>query len=95
MKALFKVSSGPGNLELLDVPEPECKAVTIKIQVRYAGICGADLHISHDTFPHTSPVILWHEFSEVVTEVGKQITKVKPEVFPNLFHQNHFQVCFY
>lgn len=77
MKALVKVKAGPGNLEWMDVPEPECMPDTIKVQVKYAGICGTDLHIYHDTFMHSPPVILGHEYSGVVIEVGNQITKVK------------------
>jgi len=78
MKALVKVKPGPGHLEWMDVPEPECPEDSIKIEVKYAGICGTDLHIAHDTFINSPPVILGHEFSGVVTEVGSKITKVKP-----------------
>lgn len=78
MKALVKVKPGTGNLEWMDVPEPECMPDTVKVEVKYAGICGTDLHIFHDTFKHSPPVILGHEFSGVVSEVGRKITKVKP-----------------
>jgi L-iditol 2-dehydrogenase len=78
VKALVKTKPGVGNVELIDVQEPQCTPDGIKIEVKYSGICGTDLHIFHDTFINYPPVILGHEFSGVVTEVGGKITKVKP-----------------
>lgn len=77
MKALVKLKAGPGNLEWMEVPEPRCTEDTIKIKIKYAGICGTDLHIAHDTFMNIPPVILGHEFSGVVTETGRSISKVQ------------------
>ncbi|MDM5334250.1 alcohol dehydrogenase catalytic domain-containing protein [Ureibacillus composti] len=78
MKALMKTKRGYGNMELLHVPEPVCQSDQIKVKVVYAGICGTDLHINHDTFTSSPPVIVGHEFSGIVSEVGESITKVKP-----------------
>lgn len=59
----------------------------MKVRVSRNGICGTDLHeyfdgpifISADPHPLTGgsmPVVLGHEFSGVVTEVGKDVTDV-------------------
>ena len=45
MKAVVKTAPGDGNIEVLDIPEPEAGAGQVKIAVRAAGICGTDLHI--------------------------------------------------
>lgn len=78
MKALFKTKKGFGNVELLDIPEPECKDTEIKIKVKAIGICGTDLHIYEGSFPYyNTPVILGHEFSGVIVEVGKNVRNTK------------------
>ncbi|MGG3449121.1 zinc-dependent alcohol dehydrogenase [Domibacillus aminovorans] len=77
MDALLKTKYGVGNVELLTVPEPECPDDGVKIDVAYTGICGTDLHIYHETFKSYPPVIMGHEFSGVIAEVGKNVTKVK------------------
>jgi L-iditol 2-dehydrogenase len=77
MLALVKTKSGAGNVELLKVQEPQCKENEVKVEVKYTGICGTDLHIVHGTFKSYPPVILGHEFSGVVTEIGSSIKDVK------------------
>jgi L-iditol 2-dehydrogenase len=72
MIALVKTQSGVGHVELTDVPEPICGPNQIKIEVAYTGICGTDLHVYHDTFRNYPPVILGHEFSGIVREIGAQ-----------------------
>lgn len=75
MKALIKKQKGVGNLELGILEEPTCKENQVKIEVAYTGICGTDLHILHDTFKSSPPVVLGHECSGVVVEVGGQVKK--------------------
>jgi len=78
MKALVKVKEGHGNVELLDVKEPELGPGMILIEVKYAGICGTDQHIYHGTYRCNPPVILGHEFSGVVAEVGEGVSRFRP-----------------
>jgi len=78
MKALIKTKKGPGNVELTDLPEPDCGACEIKIKVKTIGICGTDLHIQEDSFPnYYPPVILGHEFSGKIVEIGSNVENVK------------------
>lgn len=78
MKALFKTNKGFGNVELIDIPEPECGNTEIKIKIKAIGICGTDLHIYEGSFPYFNPpVILGHEFTGVINEIGKDVKNIK------------------
>jgi L-iditol 2-dehydrogenase len=76
MKALVKYASGNGNLMVMDVDEPQCGSKQVKVEVAYCGVCGTDLHVMHDTFRNYPPVILGHEFSGTVVEVGSEVETV-------------------
>ena len=76
MKALVKHASGPGNVDILDVPEPHCADNQVRVEVAFCGVCGTDIHVLHDTFRNYPPVILGHEFSGTVVEVGRNATGV-------------------
>lgn len=71
MKALVKTQKGVDFLELRDVPEPKPGSGEVLIEVKAAGICGTDVHVKQDHFPYWSPVILGHEFSGEVVELGR------------------------
>lgn len=71
MQALVKTAPGPGHMELMDVTEPLLGPNQVKIRVEAAGICGTDIHVRHGLwFSLSVPVILGHEFSGVIQEVG-------------------------
>jgi L-iditol 2-dehydrogenase len=74
MKALVKYARGEGNVEIREVEEPRCGDNQVKLEVAYCGICGTDIHVLHDTFRNYPPVILGHEFSGTVVEVGRNVT---------------------
>src|ERR1700751_6489228 len=77
MKALVKYASGEGNVDIREVEEPRCGDNQVKLEIAYCGICGTDIHVLHDTFRNYPPVILGHEFSGTVVEVGRKVTGVK------------------
>ncbi|GGF77505.1 (R,R)-butanediol dehydrogenase [Azorhizobium oxalatiphilum] len=78
------------DIRVEDVAEPSPAAGQVKIKVKWAGICGSDLHeyvagpifvpvsaphpVSHDI----APIVMGHEFSGEVAEVGAGVTRVKP-----------------
>lgn len=41
------VYHGPGDLRVEEVPVRKLKDNEVKIQVKYCGICGTDIHIFH------------------------------------------------
>ena len=79
MRALMKVAKGPGNIEVRDIAVPQIPHDDwVLIKVHAAGVCGTDLHIWHDQFPYWPPVVMGHEFSGEIVEVGKKVTAFKP-----------------
>lgn len=80
MKAVVKYALGPGNVELREVDEPAPQPDEVKIEVKAAGICGSDLHIYRGDIklPLKPPVVMGHEFSGVVAEVGSSVSEFKP-----------------
>jgi len=79
MKALMKVAKGPGNIEVREIDKPIIPGDDwVLIKVKAAGVCGTDLHIWHDKFRYWPPVVLGHEFSGEIIEVGKKVRNFKP-----------------
>ncbi|MFV0407161.1 MAG: zinc-binding dehydrogenase [Propioniciclava sp.] len=66
-----------GSVEVVSqelTPEP-LQNGEVRLRPLYLGICGSDLHILHGRHPvGHPPVILGHEMSAVVTEVGPGVT---------------------
>jgi L-iditol 2-dehydrogenase len=73
MKAVVKYGKGKGLIEIRDVPEPKMKDDEVLIEVKAVSVCGSDLHIYHDSHPYWPPVVLGHEFSGVIADVGKEV----------------------
>jgi L-iditol 2-dehydrogenase len=76
MTAVVKTRSGVGNVGLMDVPEPVCGPGKVKVEIKYCGICGTDIHVFHDRFRNYPPVILGHEFSGIVVETGEGVRSI-------------------
>jgi L-iditol 2-dehydrogenase len=77
MRALVKTQKGVGCIEVRDVPEPRPRAGEVKIRVEACGVCGSDIHVRHDMFPYWPPVILGHEFTGTVVELGPECRYAK------------------
>ena len=60
-----------------DVADPVVGDNDVKIQVKACGVCGSDIPRGLSGGAHYYPIILGHEFSGVVAEVGKNVTHVK------------------
>jgi len=73
MKAVVKYGKGKGLIEIREIPEPKIKDDEVLIEVKAVSVCGSDLHIYHDSHPYWPPVVLGHEFSGVIAEVGKEV----------------------
>lgn len=70
MRALVKTESGPGHLELQDIPVPQIGPDDVLVEITYCGVCGSDLHMETGTHPCAPPVVLGHEWTGVVAERG-------------------------
>ena len=65
------------DVQYQEVEEPKVTKGTVKIKVRYSGICGSDIPRVLNHGVHFYPIVLGHEFSGDVVEVGEGVTKVK------------------
>lgn len=77
MKALLKKAVGEHTLHYEEVPEPVTGDDEVKIKVHATGICGSDIHIMKDEYPSKPPVIMGHEYSGTVHEIGRNVTALK------------------
>ena len=77
MKAIKVIE--PFKVEIVDIPKPEIKkGDDVIVRITSGGICGSDIGIWNGTNSlATYPRIIGHEFGGIVTEVGKDVTKVK------------------
>ena len=86
MKAAFWY--GHRDLRVMDTPEPVVKPGHVKVKVAWAGICGTDRHEYNGpvfipvTKPNhltgkVAPLILGHEFSGKIVEVGEGVADWK------------------
>lgn len=78
------------DIRIEDIPEPKTGPGQVKVKIKACGICGSDLHEFRSgpfiipTKPHpltgkaNGPIILGHEFSADVIEVGEGVKSVKP-----------------
>lgn len=75
MKAWF--AQGGESMELREVPIPQPKAGEVLVKIQAAGICGSDVHFYKDgrigPFVLTEPLILGHECSGVIAELGSDV----------------------
>ena len=67
-------------IDLVDLDTPQLKKGEALIKVKYAGICGSDLHVYHGAHPTAKfPVIPGHEFVGELVELGEDAgTDIKP-----------------
>ena len=75
MKAAVVVANE--DVQYQEIEEPKVTKGTVKIRVRYSGICGSDIPRVLNHGVHFYPIVLGHEFSGDVVEEGEGVTKVK------------------
>ncbi|WP_374950129.1 NAD(P)-dependent alcohol dehydrogenase [Mucilaginibacter sp.] len=73
--AVIKEKSGLFSFEKVQLDEPRPNEVLIKITA--CGICHTDLAVRDQVYPAPLPIVLGHEGSGVVEQVGDEVTKVK------------------
>ena len=71
---LSVVVDQPNSMAVIERPMPEPAAGEVRVRVRFAGICGSDLHIFHGQNPFVSyPRIIGHEFVGRIESVGEGV----------------------
>ena len=76
MRALVKSRRTPG-IWLEEVPIPEISINDVLIKIHKTSICGTDIHIFKSEYVIKPPVILGHELSGEVAEIGPGVTRFK------------------
>ncbi|HEU4371499.1 MAG TPA: alcohol dehydrogenase catalytic domain-containing protein [Methylomirabilota bacterium] len=66
---------GGARFTLDDVPPPVATPGGVVVDVHTAGICGTDVHATQGLFPWTPPLVLGHEYTGVVREVGRGVSR--------------------
>jgi len=77
MIGLVKYGHGVGLLELRQLEVPKIEPNEVLIEVKGASICGSDIHIYRDEHPYWPPMVLGHEFSGQIVEVGEKVERWK------------------
>jgi L-iditol 2-dehydrogenase len=66
---------GGPRFTLDDVSEPAPGPGQALVAVHAAGICGTDVHATQGLFPWSPPLVMGHEYTGVVQEVGRGVSK--------------------
>jgi len=65
-------------IALETVDTPKITEDQVLIQIKVCGVCGSDIHFYLDRHPFIHPrMVLGHEFSGVVSEIGHNVKNVK------------------
>lgn len=70
MAAAVKHGDGVEGIEIVEVEVPSATPGHAVITTIATGICGTDVHIAHDEYPHERPVVMGHEVLGRVARVG-------------------------
>lgn len=68
---------GPGDIRIENVSDPKLEADGIVIQVKASGVCGSDIHPYRVSGLIEPGLIMGHEFSGDVIEVGANVADIK------------------
>ena len=72
MKAVYM--EAPGNVSVIDIPEPNMEDSDICIRVRRVGLCGTDLQSYRGTAALTQfPLVPGHELGGEIVSIGKDV----------------------
>ncbi len=66
---------GGGRFTIDEAPDPVPGPGQALVAVHTAGICGTDIHATQGLFPWTPPMVLGHEYTGVVEDVGRGVSR--------------------
>lgn len=67
---------GKNDIRYTDMEEPQITEGSVKVKVKYCGICGSDIPRVLNGTCHSFPQVLGHEFSGVVIDVASDVKSV-------------------
>ena len=93
MKAAVVVANE--DVQYQEVEEPQVTPGHVKIKVRYSGICGSDIPRVLNHGVHFYPIVLGHEFSGDVVEVGDRVSgaPLLPCMKCDDFKKGNYSLC--
>ena len=56
-------------------PEPVAGPGQVVVDVHAAGVCGTDVHATQGLFPWKPPLVMGHEYSGIVRDVGRGVSR--------------------
>ena len=71
------VVHGIEDIRYEDIETPKVEPGKVLVKIKYTGICGSDIPRVNQGTAHYTPIVLGHEFSGTVAEVGEGVTSVK------------------
>jgi 2-desacetyl-2-hydroxyethyl bacteriochlorophyllide A dehydrogenase len=92
MRAIVKTAKGYGNLEIREIPKPKIREDEVLIEIKATGICGSDIHHYEVGDQIAIPVVLGHEFSGEVIEIGKEVRGWK--LGDRIVAETHAYACY-
>lgn len=80
MKAVVLYDKADKSVEIRDVPAPSFGPEECLVEVKFCGICGSEPHMYHGqlTLLARPPVVLGHEWSGQIVEVGERVQGFAP-----------------
>src|SRR2546427_10437272 len=66
---------GEARFTIDEVPDPAPGPGQVVVDINTAGICGTDIHATQGLFPWKPPVVLGHEYTGVVRDVGRGVSR--------------------
>ena len=66
---------GGSTFSIDEVPEPAPGRGQVLIDVHTAGVCGTDVHATQGLFPWKPPLVMGHEYTGVVRDVGRGVNR--------------------
>ena len=73
MKAALMIPGG--GISIKDRDKPSAGEGEVRVRVKRCGVCMTDVHVTKGEFSVTEPVVLGHEFSGVVDEIGPGVER--------------------
>ncbi len=71
------VVHGKEDIRYEEIEKPAAGAGQVLVKVKYTGVCGSDVPRVNQGTAHYFPIVLGHEFSGTVEEVGEGVESVK------------------
>src|SRR5256884_1417686 len=66
---------GEARFTIDEVADPAPGPGQVVVDINTAGICGTDIHATQGLFPWKPPVVLGHEYTGVVRDVGRGVSR--------------------